>query len=112
MYKDPELGLMTPASATKFVLGATLEEVDEQDNRITGIFKSYAKKDQSGQTLEREEFLKLYYSAALRGVKGREDINMNLRNHFIRPDLKKLKDVEEDVIFAKDEMPRFTMSAR
>ena len=37
-YKDPEIGKMTYQSATKFVLGATLEECGIEDDRISGMF--------------------------------------------------------------------------
>ena len=63
-YSDKEIGKMTPESTTKFILGATLEECDADDGRIKGMFKDYAKKDPTGKTMEREEFLKFYYNAA------------------------------------------------
>ena len=108
MYSDKELGKMTPESATKFILGATNEVCAADDSRISGLFKDYAKKDPEGKVLEREEFLKFYYTAAKAKI---ERVHDNLKNHFIRTDLKKISEVMEETAFTKEEMPRFTMSS-
>ena len=63
-YKDPEIGKLTHESATKFVLGATLEDCPVEDNRITGMFNTFAKKDPTHKTMEKDEFLKIYYNTA------------------------------------------------
>ena len=97
---------MTPESATKFILGATNEVCDAEDSRITGLFKEYAKKDPA--SLEREEFFVFYYAAAKAKI---ERVHDNLRNHFVRTDLKKISDVTEETAYNKEEMPRFTISA-
>ena len=107
-YSDPKIGKMTPESATKFILGATNEVCDADDSRITGLFKGYAKKDPTGAVMEREEFFTFYYTAAKDKI---ERVHDNLRNHFVRTDLKKISDVLEETAFTKEEMPRFTISA-
>ena len=107
MYKDPELGKMTPESTVRFILGATNERCGPEDSRITGLFKMYVKKDPAGKILERDEFLEFWYIAA----KDRLDpVHDNLRNHNIRTDLKKLSEVVEETSFKKEQMPRFTMA--
>lgn len=99
---------MTPESTTKFILGATNEVCPADDSRITGLFKAHAKKDKSGETLEREEFLNFYYGAAEAKI---DRVHDNLKNHFIRTDLKKISEVIEETAFTKEEMPRFTIAA-
>ena len=106
---DPEKGKITPTTCIKFILGVTNEfcERGEKDNRIEGIFKNYAKKDPSGETLDREEFLKFYFNAAHSKL---ESVQENLEHHFVRLDMKKLSDVLEETALKKDEMPRYIMS--
>ena len=100
---------MTPESAVRFIYGATNERCGPDDSRITGLFKAYCKADLSCKTLEREEFLNFYYSAA---KDKPERVHDNLRNHNIRTDLKKLSEIVEETAFAKEEMPRFTMATK
>ena len=97
---------MTHESAVNFILGATNEVCDAEDSRITGLFGEYAKKDP--KILEREEFFTFYYTAAKAKI---ERVHDNLRNHFIRTDLKKISEVMEDITYDKKDMPRFTISA-
>ena len=52
--------------------------------------------------------MKFYYTAAKDKV---ERVHDNLKNHFIRTDLKKISEVVEETAFSKEEMPRFTMSS-
>jgi len=58
--------------------------------------------------MQRSEFLKFYYDAS---VDRERQVRDNLKNHFIRADLKKLSEVTEEVAFAKEQMPRFTLSS-
>lgn len=96
---------MTPQSTTRFILGATNELIQPDDGRIKGLFAGYdTNKD---DILVREEFLKFYTDAA----RDKPDrVFDNLKNHFIRGDLLKLSQVYEDQSFAKNEMPRYTLS--
>ena len=55
---------MTHQSATKFVLGAALEDCPPDDNRILTMFNTFAKKDPTHKVMEREEFFKIYYNTA------------------------------------------------
>ena len=110
-YKDQETGRLTRQSSCKLLLDITLEDASETDHRITGIFDQYAKKDETKMSLDREEFLNFWYT------NGKDPTSMkavyeNLDHQFIRKDLKKLKDVEEETAFAKHQMPRFTLSER
>ena len=100
---------MTPQSAIRFILGATNEFCTVDDKRIKGIFSNYAKKDPTGETLEREEFLKFYYMAAKDKIKS---VHENLENQFIRKDLKKYSEIFEETALKKEEMPRYMMSAQ
>ena len=107
MYKDPQIGKMTHESTVEFIWGATRERCGPTDNRITGLFQQFSKKDPEGKTLEREEFLLFWYIAA----KDRPDrVHDNLKNHNIRTDLKKMSEVIDDTGFVKEDMPRFTMA--
>lgn len=58
--------------------------------------------------MERHEFLKFYLDACTDGRIDR--VRENLKQHFIRTDLKKMSDIVEDATFTKEEMPRFTIS--
>ena len=84
MWLDPEKEKMTKKSAIKFILGVTNESCKEDDKRIVGIFSNFAKKDESGESIERDEFLKFYYNAGRSNIKNVQD---NLENMFIRVDL-------------------------
>ena len=63
-YMDPEKEKMTPESAVNYILGATTEFCTTDDKRIKDLFSNYAKNDESGETLERDEFLKFCYMSA------------------------------------------------
>ena len=108
LFKDLEKEKMTKKSAIKFILGVTNETCKEDDKRITNIFSGFAKKDESGETLEREEFLQFYYNAGKANIKS---VQENLENMFIRKDLQKYSDITEETSFKKTEMPRFMISA-
>ena len=107
-FKDPEKEIMTKSSACRFILGVTNEAAKEDDRRITSIFSQYAKKDETGETLDRDEFLQFYYTAAKSKITS---VHENLENMFIRPDLKKYSEVTEVTAYPKEQMPRFTISA-
>ena len=84
---------MTPQSTTKFILGVTNDFVTADDKRIKEIFATYANNDPTKETLDREEFFKFYYTSAKNKI---ENIHENLKNNFIRPDLKKYSEVIEE----------------
>ena len=58
--------------------------------------------------MERYEFLQFYLDACNEGRSDR--VRENLKQHFIRSDLKKMSDIVEEATFTKEEMPRFTIS--
>jgi len=99
---------MTKASATKFILGVTNEPAKEDDKRIASIFSQYAKKDETQDTLDRDEFLLFYYTAANTKIAS---VHENLENMFIRTDLKKYSEVTEETSYLKEQMPRLTISS-
>lgn len=98
-------GVMTPESATRFILGATNESVPAEDGRIKGLFDAHdSNKD---GVLERAEFIKFYTDAA----HGRpERVWENLKNHYIRGDLLYYSEIYEPLLFAQEHMPRYTLS--
>lgn len=104
MYSDVT-GVMTPDTATWFIKGATNETVQADDNRIKGLFAQYNKK-KDGKML-REEFLTFYLEASL----GKpERVHDNLKNHFIRLDLRKMSEIDQQTAYKKTDMPRLTMT--
>ena len=107
LYKDPEKEKMTKTSACRFILGVTNEFCKEDDKRITSIFSNYAKNDTTGESLDREEFLKFYYMAAKDKIKS---VHENLEHSFIRTDLKKYSEIVEETAYSKTEMPRYMIS--
>jgi hypothetical protein len=86
-YSD-NTGVMTPASATRFILGATNELIRPDDNRIVSLFSGYDG-DKDG-FMQREEFIKFYEDASLGKA---ERVFDNIKNHFIRGDLTKFSDL-------------------
>jgi len=105
MYSDDN-DKMTPVTACHFLKGATNENVDPADSRIKGLFAAYD--GNNDEKMERFEFLKFYHDACTDGRIDR--VRENLKQHFIRTDLKKMSDIVEDASFSKEEMPRFTIS--
>lgn len=103
LYSNQD-GVMTPESATRFILGAINEVVSKDDSRVKILFSQDANGD---GILEREEFISWYESACRSKA---ETVFENMANHFIRKDLLKMSDVYEPQQFQKLEMPRYTLS--
>ncbi len=90
LYSNAD-GVMTPESATRFILGATNEPVSAEDKRIKDLFAGYDSNNDG--VMERHEFLKFYETASRDRA---ERVFDNLKNHYIRGDLSKLSDLYED----------------
>lgn len=73
------------------------------DNRITGLFQAY---DADGDgKMQKEEFL-VFYTTCSRGEKA-ATVRENLRAFNVRPDLKKLSEVEDEATAVVEELPRY-----
>ena len=107
MYKNQETGLMDDRAIAKFIHGATKSPCQKDDNNVKSILAAHDG-DKDG-SINLVEFLNFYYAAA--AGTGLKTVQSNLKNHNVRLDLKKLSEVEEEVDFAENEMPRHTMSA-
>lgn len=107
MYKNKETGLMDRPSVARFIFGATGSPCAKEDSRVTTILNKYDSDKDEAITLA--EFLRFYYDAA-HGT-GLKNVQLNLKMHNVRLDLKKISEVVDEVSFAEHEMPRHTMSA-
>jgi Ca2+-binding EF-hand superfamily protein len=73
------------------------------DNRITGLFQAY---DADGDgKMQKDEFL-VFYTTCSRGEKA-TTVRENLRAFNVRPDLKKLSEVEDEATAVVEELPRY-----
>jgi len=110
LYKDPELNMMNDVSVAKFVSNATRQTCEKDDKRVLGLITQYAtlpdSKEKNALTLK--EYLDFWYSAAS-GTQT-DAVYSNLKNHNIRPDLKKLTDIDQEAAYKITEMPRYVLS--
>jgi Ca2+-binding EF-hand superfamily protein len=104
MYSD-ENGQMTKEFCCLFIKGCTGEQPGIGDDRILGLFKTYDI-DNDGK-IERQEFL-IFYETSCNNKP--ETVRENMRAHNVRPDLKKLSEIQEESSFSVEDMPRFTIS--
>lgn len=104
--EQPERNHISPNSATFFIKGATGEDVIPTEHRIKGLFDAHcAAKDDK---MLREEFLQFYFEAS----RDRPDrVIENLRSMFVRADLLRKAEVQEDFLFPQAQMPRYTLSS-
>lgn len=107
MYKDPETGSMDAKNVAAFIAGATKQPCTKDDSRVEHIMSKYDG-DKDGQ-LTLDDFLGFYLDAA--SGSALKAVQQNLKNHNVRLDLKKMSDVVEQIDYAKNEMPRHTLSA-
>ncbi len=98
-------GRMSKETCAHFIKSCTGDLPKIDDERVTNLFKHYdSNKD---GFIEREEFHQFYeHSARTKESTVRE----NLKAHNVRPDLKKMSEVEEEVTLTNECMPRFTIS--
>lgn len=107
MYKDPATNTMDAKNVAAFIAGATKQPCGKDDDRVAQIMNKFDS-DKDGQ-ITLPDFLAFYQDAATGpAVKA---VHQNLKNHNVRLDLKKMSDVVEQVDYAKNEMPRHTLSA-
>lgn len=105
-YKNKETGLMDDAACARFIQGSTGNQCPTNDNRVTTIIGKYDG-DKDG-SINLQEFLKFYYDASVGPTL--HIVQSNLKHHNVRLDLKKFSEVVDEVDYAENEMPRFTMS--
>ena len=105
-YKNKETGLMDDAACARFIHGSTGNSCHKTDNRVVTIINKYDGDKDGSITLQ--EFLKFYYD----GSSGPtlKVVQSNLKHHNVRLDLKKFSEVVDEVDYAENEMPRFTIS--
>ena len=107
MYKNPETNVMDINNVAAFIAGATKQPCPPDDNRVDGIMSKYDT-DKDGK-IGLDDFLAFYEDAA--SGTALKAVHQNLKNHNVRLDLKKMSDVVEQIDYAKNEMPRHTLSA-
>jgi hypothetical protein len=96
---------MSRETCALFIKGCTGEQPGPNDDRVNNLFKNYDPNNDG--KIEREDFMMFYESAS----KNKPDtVRDNMRAHNIRPDLKKLSEVEEVSSYSKDDMPRYKIS--
>lgn len=104
LYSNEE-GRMTRETCCLFIKGCTGEHPSVTDERIVNLFKAYD--GNSDGFIERHEFLTFYETAA----RSKPDtVRDNLRHHNIRPDLKKLSEIQEEGSFQSKDMPRLKIA--
>lgn len=104
MFCDSE-GAFTKESAAHFIQAACGDLPAANDSRIAGLFQAY---DTDGDgKLQREEWL-TFYRTSSRGEKA-STVRENLAAFNVRPDLKKLSEVEDEATASPEELPRYFM---
>jgi|LauGreDrversion4_2_1035121.scaffolds.fasta_scaffold11990_6 hypothetical protein len=106
LYSNSD-GRMTKETCCLFIKGATGEQPTVTDDRVLGLFKLYDTNNDG--FIEREDFLVFYENSA----RNKPDtVRENLRHHNVRPDLKKLSEVQEEESFLTKDMPRLKISQK
>lgn len=96
-------GDFTKEGAARFIQACCGDLPAVNDNRITGLFQAY---DADGDgKMQKEEFL-VFYTTCSRGEKA-TTVRENLRAFNVRPDLKKLSEVEDEATAVVEELPRY-----
>ena len=96
---------MTKETCALFIKGCTGEYPGLTDERIATLFKTYDSNNDG--RIERNEFL-IFFETASRNKP--DTVRENLKAHNIRPDLKKLSEIQEETSFATADMPRYKIS--
>jgi hypothetical protein len=102
MFLDSE-GNFTRESAAHFIQAACGDLPNQNDSRINGLFQAYD--GNSDGKLEREEWLTFYRNSS-RGEKA-STVRENLSAFNVRPDLKKMSEVEDEATASPEELPRY-----
>jgi ubiquitin carboxyl-terminal hydrolase 34 len=99
-------GAFTREGAAQFIQACCGDLPAPSDPRISALFQTY---DGNGDgKIERQEFL-AFYRTCSRGEKA-TTVRENLKAFNVRPDLKKLSEVEDEAAPAAEELPRHIMA--
>ena len=106
-YKDKGTGFMDNTAISRFIYGLTKIPCPKDYMRVKNIQDKYDGDKDGAITLQ--EFWQFYYGVA--SGPSLKIVQLNLKHHKVRLDLKNMSEVVEEIDHAEHDMPRYTISA-